>query len=102
MMRHREARRCYRPVQASGESADNDPRSLGEDLMRLLAIVLIAVSAVTAGPAVGGTYPERNVRLIVPYPPGGNVDTAARIVATSCSSGWASRLLSTTRPARAA
>jgi tripartite-type tricarboxylate transporter receptor subunit TctC len=81
MMRHREARRCYRPVQASGESADNDPRSLGEDLMRLLAIVLIAVSAVTAGPAVGGTYPERNVRLIVPYPPGGNVDTAARIVA---------------------
>jgi tripartite-type tricarboxylate transporter receptor subunit TctC len=48
--------------------------------MRFLAIALIAMSALAAGP-VAGTYPERNVRLIVPYPPGGNVDTAARIVA---------------------
>src|SRR6201996_4612960 len=49
--------------------------------MRFLAIGLIAMSAIAAGPVAAGTYPERNVRLIVPYPPGGNVDTAARIVA---------------------
>ena len=49
--------------------------------MRFLAIALIAISFVTAGPVAAGNYPERNVRLIVPYPPGGNVDTAARIVA---------------------
>jgi tripartite-type tricarboxylate transporter receptor subunit TctC len=49
--------------------------------MRFLAIALVAMSALTAGPVAAGTYPERNVRLIVPYPPGGNVDTAARIVA---------------------
>src|ERR1700758_4104910 len=52
-----------------------------EDLMRFLAIALIAISALTASPVAAGTYPDRNVRLIVPYPPGGNVDTAARIVA---------------------
>ena len=49
--------------------------------MRFLAVALIAIAAVTAVPTAANTYPDRNVRLIVPYPPGGNVDTAARIVA---------------------
>jgi tripartite-type tricarboxylate transporter receptor subunit TctC len=33
------------------------------------------------GPVAAEQWPTRNVRLIVPYPPGGNVDSAARIVA---------------------
>lgn len=49
--------------------------------MRFVAVTLIAVVCVAAGPVRSESYPERNVRLIVPYPPGGNVDTAARIVA---------------------
>jgi tripartite-type tricarboxylate transporter receptor subunit TctC len=49
--------------------------------MRFLAGALIAIAATIAGSAAAETYPERNVRLVVPYPPGGNVDTAARIVA---------------------
>ena len=32
-------------------------------------------------PAAAQQWPARNVRLIVPYPAGGNVDTAARIIA---------------------
>ncbi|WP_414642388.1 Bug family tripartite tricarboxylate transporter substrate binding protein [Bradyrhizobium sp.] len=48
--------------------------------MRWLAAALIAVAF--AGAAVAAEpYPSRNVRLIVPYPPGGNVDSAARIIA---------------------
>jgi tripartite-type tricarboxylate transporter receptor subunit TctC len=34
-----------------------------------------------AGNAAAQEWPSRNVKLIVPYPAGGNVDTAARIVA---------------------
>jgi tripartite-type tricarboxylate transporter receptor subunit TctC len=43
----------------------------------LLAAALCALSA----PALAQNWPERTVRLVVPYPPGGNVDGAARIVA---------------------
>src|ERR1700760_5007776 len=50
--------------------------------MRLLANAVIASAVARAGQAAAAEpYPSRNVRLIVPYPPGGNVDSAARIVA---------------------
>jgi tripartite-type tricarboxylate transporter receptor subunit TctC len=50
--------------------------------MRLLAGAVMAIAAVLAGQATAAEpYPSRNVRLIVPYPPGGNVDSAARIIA---------------------
>jgi tripartite-type tricarboxylate transporter receptor subunit TctC len=44
---------------------------------RLMVVALLML----CGPAFAQTWPERAVRLIVPYPPGGNVDGAARIVA---------------------
>lgn len=49
--------------------------------MRFLTLAGAALAAVLAGSAAAEQWPTRNVKLIVPYPPGGNVDTAARIVA---------------------
>src|SRR2546430_8387076 len=48
--------------------------------MRFLTLVA-AFAAMLAGPVSAEQWPARNVKLIVPYPAGGNVDTAARIVA---------------------
>ena len=45
---------------------------------RCLALLLAAVVAV---PAAAQEWPTKTVHLVVPYPPGGNVDSAARIVA---------------------
>ena len=42
----------------------------------LVAVALLAVAAV----ATAQTYPERPVRLIAPWPPGGSVDTTARYI----------------------
>jgi len=48
---------------------------------RLFALVACAVAVLAAqGGAQAQGYPERPVRLIVPFQPGGPVDTTARIV----------------------
>src|SRR3954465_8328146 len=44
-------------------------------------LLLAAALCVLAVPALAQSWPERTLRLVVPYPPGGNVDGAARIVA---------------------
>ena len=43
--------------------------------MRLIWIAIAAAAAMLAGPATAQQYPARSVKLIVPYPAGGNVDS---------------------------
>jgi tripartite-type tricarboxylate transporter receptor subunit TctC len=45
-----------------------------------MAMLGIATPLSLAGPALAQTYPDRLIRMIVPFPPGGPVDTMARIV----------------------
>jgi tripartite-type tricarboxylate transporter receptor subunit TctC len=47
--------------------------------MRRLLFAAIAFAAL-AGPAGAETYPSRPITIVVPFPPGGPVDTLARIV----------------------
>jgi len=53
--------------------------------MKFFAIASVAVSALFTvalnAPASAQQWPTRQVRLIVPYPAGGNVDSAARVIA---------------------
>ena len=51
-------------------------------MLRHVATALVSAALLTfTAPATAQRWPEKPIRMIVPYPPGGNVDTAARIVA---------------------
>ena len=49
--------------------------------MKILTAVLASLALSAGFPALAQKWPDKPVKLVVPYPPGGNVDTAARIVA---------------------
>ena len=49
--------------------------------MRLIAALLCAVCGLAAAPALAQAYPNKPVRMLVGYPPGGSVDASARVVA---------------------
>ena len=48
--------------------------------IRFISCLLLAAAAIAA-PAAAQTYPQRVVRIVNPFPPGGSVDTMARILA---------------------
>jgi tripartite-type tricarboxylate transporter receptor subunit TctC len=48
-------------------------------------MMLVGAAALCTGIAAGQTYPTKNVRLIIPFPPGGSNDIVGRFVATKLS-----------------
>ena len=45
-------------------------------------IVMAALVALSASSALAQGYPEKPLRLVVPYPPGGNIDITARTISS--------------------
>ena len=49
-------------------------------MRHLVSVALVLSSFMTAGMVYGDTYPSRPVRMIIPFPPGGNVDVFGRVL----------------------
>jgi tripartite-type tricarboxylate transporter receptor subunit TctC len=52
---------------------------------RAIALIVMASAAMLAGNALAQQYPNKPIRLIVPFPPGGGVDFIGRIVGQKLS-----------------
>ncbi len=66
---------------------------------RLLTMLLVClVSTVGAGAAHAQDYPNRAVRIIVPFAPGGSADVYARFLATKLQESWGQSFVIDNRP----
>lgn len=67
--------------------------------LRLVSICSAILMLPVASTALAQTaYPEKPVRWIVPYPPGGGTDILARAVAAKFSEAWARQVIVENRP----
>ena len=53
--------------------------------MKMLARVLAAVLLIASAPVLGQAYPNKPIRIVVPYPAGGGTDIAARWIGQKLS-----------------
>ena len=62
-------------------------------MARLILTIILALSAPLAFAQRAGDYPTKPIRLMVPYPPGGSADIAARIVAQKLTEAWGQQVI---------
>jgi tripartite-type tricarboxylate transporter receptor subunit TctC len=59
----------------------------------LVTAALCCAGAIAAGPAAAQTFPERPIRFIIPFPPGGGTDMFARTVAAKLTEQWGQQII---------
>ena len=65
---------------------------------RIAAAALAIAGGIPAAPAAEEAYPNRPLRLIVPYPPGGSTDPTARAYGSWISDKWGVSIVVDNRP----
>ena len=69
---------------------------------RILSISIAAAAfGVLAGAAGAADYPDKPIRLIVPWPPGGGTDVFARLIGQKMSEDWGKTVVVDNRPGAA-
>ena len=63
--------------------------------------MLSALPLLMAAPAWGQNFPTGQVRIIVPFPPGGATDVLGRVLAAGLQSAWGQTVISEYRPGAA-
>jgi tripartite-type tricarboxylate transporter receptor subunit TctC len=53
-----------------------------------IAALAVAAAVSIAAPALADTYPDHAVRMIIPFPPGGSIDTLGRILTDKLGTMW--------------
>jgi tripartite-type tricarboxylate transporter receptor subunit TctC len=65
-------------------------------MFRLLVVCALAANAVQA--VAQQAYPNKPIRIIVPFPPGGSVDPLARLIGQKLTESWGQQVIVDNRP----
>ncbi len=67
--------------------------TLRGSIMQRLLVTLVLSLAFVAGPGATADYPDKSVRLIVPFPPGGGTDTLGRVLGAKLAEQWGQQVI---------
>lgn len=67
-------------------------------ITRRVAVAILAAALLATGSANAQDFPSQPVKLIVPYPPGGGVDTMARPLAEKLAQAWGKPVVIENKP----
>ena len=85
-----------------GVNTTNEERGMSVCLSRsIFTVVLLASAALSTTANAQTTYPNKLVRIIVPFGPGGASDALPRLIATPLSSTWGQSVIVENRPGAA-
>src|SRR6478752_667755 len=95
-------RGCHRAAQR-GELPDTiRKRREGAMTPAMRFLFVVALTPLAWGPAaaedLGGNFPNRPIRMIVPFPPGGPSDIVARLIGQRMSEDWGQPVVIDNRP----
>ena len=62
-------------------------------MLRILQFIILLIAATALPTHASGTYPDKPVRLIVPFPPGGGTDAFARILGAQLAKTWGQQVV---------
>ena len=71
------------------------PRAL---LAAALGCLATAMAALTSPQAIAQGYPDKTIRLVVPYPAGGGTDVVARLIAARMQDNWKQQVVVDNKP----
>ncbi len=64
----------------------------------VLVVALAVAGVVVPAPAAAQAYPTRPVKLVVPFPPGGSLDLAGRLIAQKLTDLWGQSVVVENKP----
>jgi tripartite-type tricarboxylate transporter receptor subunit TctC len=67
-------------------------------MMRVFAAAFCVALAAMSAPAQSQDYPNKPIRIVVPFAPGGIVDTSARVIGQKLSERWGQQVIVDNRP----
>ena len=62
------------------------------------ACLVLAATGLIAAPAAAQSFPNRPVKLVVPFPPGGPLDTVGRTIAQKLTEAWGQSVVVENKP----